>query len=226
MPQMNDVVRAVLGAIPVEALRSEEQRQAFLRIRSRLDQVLDTEAELKNLYKVRGFSEFAAALMWIVQRIQRNPAAGGGQQGDEELLVSAFSSAFGDSVQESPATPAPPVSDGAGDDKDFASRLERLSEAVQSGSEGRGALLENLLTVCDAFVNTTSDDQFKEFCGLLGELLKYVATNELLDDVRVINILSNVSSTVLQWAASPPANRPGLIEEAAGMMRDFKSHFE
>ena len=65
-----------------------------------------------------------------------------------------------------------------------------------------------------------------EFSSLLSEFLTYIGENALLDDVRVNNILSNVSSNISQWANTPPDGRAGIMEEALSMLRDFKSHFE
>ncbi|MBI3580190.1 MAG: hypothetical protein HY089_12365 [Ignavibacteriales bacterium] len=47
-----------------------------------------------------------------------------------------------------------------------------------------------------------------------------------MDDVRVMNILSNVSSPVSQWANAAPEARGGLLEDGLGPLRDFKSLFE
>jgi hypothetical protein len=113
-----------------------------------------------------------------------------------------------------------------GDPLELVLDTKRIREVVQSGIEGRGAQLESLFNECEGIAKHSSDVDFKQFGSLLSDFLKYIAESELLDDVRVINIVSNISSSVSQWAIAPPDARHGLMEEALGMLRDFKTHFE
>jgi hypothetical protein len=226
MTQTNEVVRTLFANFPIAELGSDEQRKVFDKLKTRFGQTADAAAELKNLYKVKGFSDFAAVLLWILERAQKEPQLAATSPEDETLLLSTFRRAMGE--QGLPSAPVPLASGGTGasDETGFASQLERFSEVVQSGIEGRGAQLESLFNKCEGITNSTSDSDFKQFAALLADFLKYIAENELLDDVRVINIVSNVSSLVSQWAISPSEARHGLMEEALGMLRDFKTHFE
>jgi len=226
MTQTNDVVQSLFANFPIAELGSDEQRQVFDKLKTRFGQSSDAAAELKNLYKVKGFSDFAAVMMWILERAEKDPELAATSPEDETLLLSTFRKAIGE--QGFPSAPAPSAGEGTGvsDEKGFASELERFSEAVQSGIEGRGAQLENLFNECEGIANRTSDSDFKQFGVLMADFLKFIAEGELLDDVRVINIVSNISSSVSQWAISPPDARHGLMEEALGMLRDFRTHFE
>jgi hypothetical protein len=47
-----------------------------------------------------------------------------------------------------------------------------------------------------------------------------------MDDVRVMNILSNVSSPVSSWAQAAPDGREGILAEGTEILRTFKSLFE
>jgi hypothetical protein len=225
MTQTNDVARTLFANFPIAELGSNEQRQVFDRLKTRFEQTSDAEAELKNLYKVKGFSDFAAVMMWILERAQKDPQLAATSSEDETLLLSTFRRAMGE--QGMSPEPAPSESGGgATDERSFASQLERFSEAVQSGIEGRGTQLESLFNDCEGIANGSSDADFRQFGVLMTDFLKYIAESELLDDIRVINIVSNVSSSISQWAICPPDARHGMMEEALGMLRDFRTHFE
>jgi hypothetical protein len=226
MTQTNDAVRALFANFPVAELGSVEQRTVFHKIKDRFSQTADAELELKDLYKVKGFSDFAAVLMWILERAQKDPQLAAVGPADETLLLSTFRKAMSEQGFLPPSAPSPREEPGGQDEKAFAAQLEKFSEAIQGGVEGRGPMLEALFNDCGHAANSNSGDEFKQFNVLLADFLKYIAESELLDDVRVINILSNVSSAVTQWASASSEARPSLMEEAMGMLRDFKTHFE
>jgi hypothetical protein len=58
------------------------------------------------------------------------------------------------------------------------------------------------------------------------EFLKYITENGFMEDVRVMNILSNVSGPVTSWAQAPPDGRAGVLAEGTEILRSFKSLFE
>jgi hypothetical protein len=226
MTQTNDVVRTLFANFPIAELGSEEQRQVFDKLKMRFTGSADAAVELRNLYKVKGFSDFASVMMWILERAQKDPQLAATSPEDETLLLSSFRRALGEQgLASEPVLPSDGAT-GSIDERGFASQLERFSEVVQSGIEGRGAQLESLFSVCEGIANQSSDDDFRQFGSLLSDFLKYIAESELLDDVRVINIVSNIASSVSQWAIAPPDARHGLMEEALGLLRDFKTHFE
>lgn len=232
MAPTNEMVHSLLANFPVAELASDEERRVFEGIKNRVVGAPDALAELKYLYKIKGFSDFAVGLMWIAERAAKNPEMAAVSPEDETLLLSSFRRAVGEHVPP-PAQSAPP--EGTVDvtgaprgetDKAFAAKLEQFAEAVQSGTEGRGTMLESLFNECEAATTLSNGEDFKELGTLLAEFLKYIAENELLDDVRVINIVSNVSSSVSQWAISPAEARTSVLEEALSILRDFKTHFE
>jgi hypothetical protein len=226
MTQTNDVVRSLIANFPIAELGSEEQRRVFGELKTRFANTADAAVELRNLYKVKGFSEFASVMMWILDRAQKDPRLAATSPQDATLLLSTFRRAMGE--QGFGSEPVLPTDGGSGstDEKGFASQLERFSESVQSGIEGRGTELEGLFNECEGIASRTSDADLKQVAGLLADFLKYIAESELLDDVRVINIVSNISSSVSQWAVASPDARHGLMEECLGTLRDFKTHFE
>lgn len=226
MTQTNDVVRTLFANFPIEKLGSEGERQLFDRLKIRFGSTADAALELRSLYKVKGFSDFASVMMWILERARKNPQLPATSSEDETLLLSTFRGAMRE--EGSASQPTVSVAGGTGliDEIGFASLLERFSESVQSGVEGRGAQLDGLFNECEKVANLSENTEFRQFGTLMSEFLKYIAENELLDDVRVINIVSNISSSISQWAIAASDARHGLMEEALAMLRDFKTHFE
>jgi hypothetical protein len=60
----------------------------------------------------------------------------------------------------------------------------------------------------------------------LQEFLDYVLAGELIDDIRVMNIISNIQGPFAQWEQANPENRTGLLDGAIDILRDFKTMFE
>ena len=233
MTTSNEILQTLLSNFPLAELSSGEHQDVFESVKKRLIDAPDSGEELKNLYRVTGFSQFAMGLMWMMDRAGKNPGQIAIGLEDETLLLSSFRKAMAE--QPSPgeqSTSAAEVKEaGAGeigeaDEKAFASQVEQFSESVQSGSGGTIMFLEDLVTECETIAKQGGVSELVEFCSLLVEFLKFISERELLDDVRVINIVSNVSSTVSQWANTPPDARTGIMEEALNMLRDFKSQFE
>jgi hypothetical protein len=109
----------------------------------------------------------------------------------------------------------------------FATLLERFLESVQSGNDDRTTLLSDVINECNTVV--TADlvpEDYKQFCQLLVEFLQYISGNQYLDDIRVMNIVSNIQDPVNQWARSEQNNRTGLLDPAIEILRDFKTMFE
>jgi hypothetical protein len=127
--------------------------------------------------------------------------------------------------------PTQPTSGGStsGSDQElrFATMLEQFLEYVQSGNDDRTKLLSDIINECNTILATGSaSEDYKQFCRLLTEFLKYIANNQYLDDVRVMNILSNIQDPFAQWARSLPDNRTGLLDSVIDVLRDFKTMFE
>ncbi|MBI3112633.1 MAG: hypothetical protein HYZ01_13790 [Ignavibacteriales bacterium] len=267
MNHAHEALRTLLGTVPLAELSNDQQRTTFEALRQRLVSVADLETELRSLYKVRNFSDFATTLLWIANRTEKE----GGFQvdpGDTYLVLSSFRAAMGGVVPPSALqAPAPDAGDPfaafgvggteqstleehpsslegffpetpsnqqeppgtptvSGDEKEFSALLEQFVEAMQSGEDARITLLERVVAVCSLVGTGEFADDYKEYCRYLSEFLSYISENQYLDDVRVMNILSNVSSPVSQWANTAPTERQGVLEEGIAPLRDFKSLFE
>lgn len=233
MTDTNDILRTLLSNFPAGELPPGEPQRLFDVIKARISDAPDSGEELNNLYKVRGFSDFAMGLMWMVDRAKKNPGQIAIGPEDETLLLSSFRKAIAGHapvVADTPVQTPPPSTGGLEttelDVQAFAGQVEQLAEAVQSGSGGTRMLLEDLVVECETIKSGGGAPDSLEFAALFGEFLKYISESELFDDVRVINILSNVSSTVSQWANTSAGDRAGVLEDALNLLRDFKSHFE
>jgi hypothetical protein len=109
----------------------------------------------------------------------------------------------------------------------FAALLEKFLEAVQSGNDDRTTLLSNIINECHAVLaaSNTSED-YKHFCTLLTEFLNYISVNQFMDDVRVMNMLSNIQDPFSQWAHSSSESRSSFMNSVIDILRDFKTMFE
>ncbi|MBN1397325.1 MAG: hypothetical protein JXA06_04755 [Bacteroidetes bacterium] len=116
---------------------------------------------------------------------------------------------------------------GSEQERSFAALLERMLESIQSGSDERNALLSDVRNECNVVVNAISaPEEYKQFCKFLLEFLNYVTDNQFLDDIRVMNIVSNIQDPLSQWTHSESAGRANLLDSAIEILRDFKTMFE
>jgi hypothetical protein len=223
MAQQHDVLANILESFPVAELSPGVQQEAFLGIKNRLLSASNVEAELKTLFKVSGFSDFAAGLLWVVDRAAKSPGTPGISMEDETLLLATFRRALGDIIVE----PSPGTGAGGNEaELALATSLERFSEAVQGGTDDRETFHVSLLGMTEGPELQEVGGEAAQIATLLADFLRYIADNQLLDDIRVINILSNISSSISQWANTPAEGRSGIIEESLSLLRDFRSQFE
>lgn len=114
------------------------------------------------------------------------------------------------------------------DENEFGPLVEKFIEAMQSGADDREALLSSVLSQTHVIVapNSGAGGELREFSQYLIEFLTYINENGFMDDVRVMNILSNVSSPVALWAQAGPDARQGMLAEGIDILKSFKSLFE
>ena len=98
---------------------------------------------------------------------------------------------------------------------------------MQSGNDDRTELLTSVIHECNSVLATDfAAEDYKQFCSLLTEFLQYISNNQYFDDVRVMNIISNIQDPFAQWARSKPNIRTGLLNAVNDTLRDFKTMFE
>jgi hypothetical protein len=285
MNRTQKYISTLLERLPKWELRSYEHQTSLDKIRDRLSSSHDLKAELRSLYQVKGFSDFALSLLWIVDKVEKDPLLeestlkeetfvflkfrqGVGDQPDADeanpdVSLNGFSSTEGSEFddmtgQSSGMEPLPAaepyVDEGWADafqsqavsdnheptikkaaapvmntdqEKDFSHSLDQLLEAVQSGNDDRSDLLTDLIHRCDSIAASgNAAEDLKEFCVLLVDFLNYVSENQFLDDIRVMNIVSNIQSPVTQWVQTDAANRTGILNPATDILRDYKTMFE
>ena len=122
----------------------------------------------------------------------------------------------------------PPQAPAGGSEAEFAKQMEKFVEAVQSGSEDRDGLVQSVLSQSTSLSaeGSTAPGDLREFCQYFVEFLQYILENGFIDDVRVMNIVSNVSGPVSSWAQASPDAREGLLSEGTEILKSFKSLFE
>jgi hypothetical protein len=269
MNRSQKYISILLERLPKWELRSYEHQTSLDRIRDRISSASDIRKELDALYKVKGFADFALSLMWIANKVEKDPALEESTLAEETLVFTKFRQAMGDasiteeeiSIAEevsslstseihSPSVQTPDVlldstwnpeagtpmpeqqissgpTMGRDHERNFANLLEKFLESVQSGSEDRTAIMANVIKECKMIVSSgTAAEEHKRFCNLLIEFLQYITDNQFLDDVRVMNIVSNIQDPVAQWALSEQADRSGLLDQAIDILRDFRTMFE
>ncbi len=272
MDRTQQYVMTLLDKIPPSDLSDAGHQDSFGRLKNVLSEASDLRSQLRNLYKVSDFSEFALGLMWIADKVEQDPSKLESSGDEERFVLRLLRKAFGEAsgVQEfdapapaedpfgfapaqgsdavtpgsvEPVSSAPlsvpanaagpepaatvPAAATGGHEPDFATTLEKLVEAIQSGSEERGALLDQLTALAEQVVaRPDAGDDFKAFCGYMVEFLKYVSANQLFDDIRVMNMMSNAFDPFSQWAKADPSARAGLLDQPNEVLREFKSLFE
>jgi len=259
-------------------ISSDHYRMTFAKIGRQLAEAEDLENEMRHLYKVAGFSNFALALMWVAEKVEADSSKVDYTPEEQSLIISHFRFAVGDMgspplggtafpmsepnqsefvpvaedpepppvVEETPEMPAqlqmesaepidesekaayaPPPGPASGSEREFSALMDKFVEAMQSGSDERDGLVQSVLAQSNAMIADGSvPDDLREFCGSLVEFLQYITENGFMDDVRVMNILSNVSGPVASWAQAPPDGRGGVLAEGTEILRTFKSLFE
>jgi hypothetical protein len=266
MTRSQQYIDLLLDHIPKWELKEYEHRDIFDRVKEAIVTSDDVRTKLIQLYKVKGFSDFALSLLWIVDRVEQDAALEHPTQEEENLVFSFFRKAVGESESSVPKQSANDAdvissqsenatfsftSDEAVPDitpeypdwgvslqsdafqpntgmneEGFAHLLEQFLESVQSGNDDRETLLKGLKLQCTEMLSNATDQEAQRFYQLLDEFLEYVDSNQYIDDIRVMNIISNIQDPYAQWAHSPLNERSGKLDPANAILQDFKSMFE
>jgi len=131
---------------------------------------------------------------------------------------------------EEPVVAVPPpneVGDSGEEERHLALLMDRFLEAVQNGSEERTRLLTELQAQCDTVAGLPdAPEDLRRYVQMLMDFLQYISANQLLEDVRVMNMVSNVQDPLSQWVRTSPDDRAGLLDPAFEMLHDFRTMFE
>jgi hypothetical protein len=347
MSRSKQYLSTLLDQIPLSELESFESRAVFEKIKERISESDDIPSELKSLYRVQHFSDFALSLLWISERVESNPTMLEPSEEEQSLVLRNFQKALGEATEsapqemasepilaeatvlpesepmpaqeedpfaalhadagvttdepqafpsstqgpepeatveedpfaalhaaagvttdepqaflsstqepeatveedpfavlrseaepveeespfapsESPSMPQPEAMEGIGSpEEQFAKLVERTVESIQSGSEERDRLVQQLIGVCtETIADESKPEDQRMFCQHVSEFLAYITENQLLDDIRVMNLISNLTDPVAEWARADEASRAGRLDPAIDDLRDFKSRFE
>ncbi|MBM4167981.1 MAG: hypothetical protein FJ215_02320 [Ignavibacteria bacterium] len=247
MSAMTECLLAWMDSLPSTEFPTDADRSVFVKIRDRLAGSENLEDELRTLYRVEQFAEFALAMMWVSNDPEKT------QLSDEEqsFLFQRFlqGSAQSAGVIEAAAepeqeisTPTPLIeeeraqgiesasSSEPGDVSlpGFAARFEGFVEAMQAGDEGRVSLVSEIGKLANQLrlLSGPDDVEVGQFCELLVDFLGYIEREQLMDDVRVMNILSNISGDAAAWLQPDIEKRKAAMAEAVSILQDFRSLFE
>ena len=275
MNRSHQYLATLLERVPRWELSTNEYQDAFEKIKTRISNTANLRDELASLYKVQRFADVALGLLWIAERVDRDPSKTESTLEEEGFVLSLLKNSFEgtggpettgvmpsseqpfgfdfpqqDTAGESPSSAPSEVaatgwtsetstggmaesslssvaSGGEADEKTFSLLFEKLLEAVQSGTDERSLLSEQLVKEAEKVqAATDADEEYSVFCRLLVEFLDYVAINSLYDDIRAMNILSNVFDPFSQWIKADPGARLGLLEQPIEMLREFRTLFE
>ncbi|MCU0411441.1 MAG: hypothetical protein MUF82_02770 [Bacteroidetes bacterium] len=299
----------LLSIMPVEELPSDKQRTTFERIKERLTAAENVNAELRRLFRVKGFGEAALGMLWVVDQVNRDKevedesvfviarmrkalsSVDGLTSGEpvppplpsappdsrlfgeptpavtiqsiptEEAQTVPALDAFGlppvpdasapEPVSSAPAEPEvpfgqqeglnvspeppPPLPASSGEDAEtsaspesvFGRVLERFLEALQVGSDDRLPLLRTLVEKCDVVGGIRDGgEELRQYTALLKEFLVFIEDQQLLDDVRVMNAVSNVEAPYRDWLSASSGDRGGTLGSAIDFLSNAKAMFE
>jgi hypothetical protein len=275
MTRSQEFLTTMLHRLPKWELSSYEHQAILDKIRDRLTSTNNVQDELRRLYAVKNYSEFAMGLMWIAEKAEQDAQKYNSTPEEDELIFSLYRKAVGEgtvptvspsfeftSPTEEPKMPLPveetimnpPFVEPASNDSiwgdltsfsnpvqeqpsetpvvvprgnSFSVLLDQVLEAIQSGSEERTSFIDRLVVECkNILADANTPEDCRSFCQPLQEFLDYVLAGQLIDDIRVMNIISNIQGPFAQWEQTEQGNRAGILDGAIDILRDFKTMFE
>ncbi len=117
--------------------------------------------------------------------------------------------------------------EGTSDPDIFGRLLERFLESVQSGSDDRAEILERLRASCAVIrSDPSSGAEYQRYAELVEDFLGYINEHQLLDDVRVMNLVTNIQEPFGQWLSTPENERSGILDQGFDTHKDFRTMFE
>lgn len=250
MSHSKDYLIKLLDSVHPFELTSDEQQVIFRKIRNRLHDGSDIHLDLQTLYKVNEFYNFALVLMHIVEQSEKNPSKTMFSSDEKMLVVWNFIRAMGGvptsdmkvagvleeeeeetidvghQIDETPSfvlAADEPISIEA-----FGLRLDQFIETMQQGDESRQSLLSEIISMAQRYGLAREEilEDFNKFAIHIVEFLTYVHEQDLYEDVRVMNLLSNLSSTAGAFQHDSDEERISAIKESITTLSDFRSIFE
>jgi hypothetical protein len=94
MTRTQQYLLTMLDRLPVYELSGDGPRVVMERLKERFDSHEDLQAELKRLFRVRGFSDFALSLLWIVDKVDHDPSRLESSEDEEKFVFMHFRKAM------------------------------------------------------------------------------------------------------------------------------------
>ncbi len=147
-----------------------------------------------------------------------------------EALPEPMPEPMAETTEDAPAIAMPTGEDeevGTSDPDIYGRLLERFLEAVQSGSDDRAPLLERVRANCAAIRSDGgASEELTRYAEMVDDLLGYINDHQLLDDVRVMNLVANIQEPFAQWLSAAESDRAGFLDQSLETLKDFRTMFE
>ena len=95
MSKAQNYLSVLLERLPKWELTSYEHQTSLDKLRDHISSASDLKRELNQLYRVKGFSDFALSLMWIVDKVEKGATPEESTLAEETLVFSYFRQAVG-----------------------------------------------------------------------------------------------------------------------------------
>lgn len=197
------------------------------KIMQRVAQADNVDQELSALYKVQGFGDLALRLMWLRESAEEGKIGidnGTIEYHAENLMKLVLGSAkVGGSVQ----SPAEPVEIDALYNvlHKFGKSVEELKRASRDGTSFKKidenrlfGILSELAAVKESGLAAGKESMVR-FADACSEFLHYVLDMNLLDDVRIINVLDNANLTVQTVSAAAWTEDGDSLESTIDLLK-------
>jgi len=210
--------------------------------------VEDKRAYLKDLYKVVGLSEFSMAGLWFLENKLTTDIDANTyerikiQIGDSEpptYLMDETTLSDQPVDQQTKETDADIVHETVSSDDsmsgaqvkgintEFGMAFERFVVAMQTGDAESKELALHVIGLLEGI----KTDKYlvpieQEVTSVLHDLLSFITKNDIMDDVRVMNLLLNFEDSMNHAIQKEADEREGFLHEALDVIKEYRTLFE
>lgn len=230
---MADIGQSIISDVIAEVDSADwlrdDMRSNIMLLKKKFEECADVEAELRKLYAVQSLDGFAMRLLWILELAKQGNGGTALNEAQREAVAEARRCFGIEPSAEGSAAPSRELESAIlaeAEGGDFGTTFEKFVVAMQSGDETRETYLNGLLEQCESMKVSSDAGTMASLAEEVGSFLTFIKTNDLMDDVRVMNILSNLGDSVARALNAPADQREGFISEAVEVIKDFKTLFE
>lgn len=111
MTRAQQYIDILLDHIPKWELQDYEHREIYDKIKNLLITTENLREKLKELYKVKGYADFALSLLWITDKVENDESLQHPTREEEELVFRCFRKAVGEEETSIPPSESEPLSE-------------------------------------------------------------------------------------------------------------------